>query len=200
MERPLTQRLSRLSASLSARLAAALLAFALALLVPSLARATLVPACESHQLTRMPVEWLLDRDGDHDRREPAPDACSSVERVERVTERGDRAEDELTDSRVAAMCDGRGASMVAPPLVRAIVDARIDAPACSLDLADAAPVARPGREHTPLGAPAFALAQHAVLDAETVVAPPCSELAPPYPAIPGEARAGVRLRIDHPPR
>lgn len=189
MERSLTQRLSRLS--LSMRLAAALLAFALALLVPGVARATLVPACESHQITRMPVEWLVDR------REPAPDACTSVERV---SERVDHAEDELTDSRVAAMCDGRGASMVAPPLVRAIVDARIDAPACSLDLADAAPVARPGHGHTPLGAPAFALAQHAVLDAEAVVAPPSSELAPPYPAIPGEARAGVRLRIDHPPR
>lgn len=182
MGRPLIQRLL------------VLLAFATALLSTSAARATLVPACESHQITRMPVEWLVDR-------EPTPDACTSGERVGDVGERLGNA-DELADSRVAAMCDERGASAVAPSLVRPIVDARIDAipGGCSIDITNAAPVARRGSEHAPLGAQAFALAQGAMIDAQALVPPASSEFAPPYPAAPGQGRAGIRRGIDHPPR
>ncbi|MFT3768863.1 MAG: hypothetical protein QM820_25755 [Minicystis sp.] len=165
------------------------LAFAAALivpvLVPALARAAILPACENHELTPTPPEWLAPT--------PTilPDACS-------VTEI--RNDEDAGDPRVAAMCSESGASVVAPPRVAPVVDARIEAvPGCGSEVS-AAPVIGPGPKDSPVGPPAFALADHAVLDEGLLVPPAASELAPPYPAAAGEARAGVRQGIDHPPR
>jgi hypothetical protein len=191
MGRPLLQRLLVLR-SLAMVLATAFL------LSASSARAAIVPACENHQLTRMPVEWLVAF-------EVASNAAGAGATADTCTPGGEREPragdaDEISDSRVAAMCDGRGASVVAPPLVRPVADARIDAAyGCSLDFTSSMSGAA-APDDAPLFAPAFALAQPATLDGELLIMPRWSELGPPYPAARGAASAGIRRGIDHPPR
>lgn len=158
---------------------------ALMLLAPGLARAAILPACESHEVSAPPIEWLAPT--------PTilPDACSLGI--------GIPIDDELGDMHVAAMCSESGASMVAPGRVLPVVDARIDAaPGCGGELA--APAIGPAPDDAPVGAPAFALANHAVLGAGVLVPPPASELALPYPPVAGAPRAGVKRGIEHPPR
>jgi hypothetical protein len=168
------------------------LAFAGVFLLPALARAALVPACDAHeQLTRMPA--------------PSPpelrvvdagleDACSvgSLAALHAPT-------DELGDVRVAAMCDPRGASVIAPQRILPVSDARIEAPpACEAD--SAAPAVGPGSHHAPVAGASVALADHAVLDPASLIPPPSSELAPAYPPVLGGPRSGFRPGVDHPPR
>src|SRR5262245_59502416 len=114
----LSRNLQRLVAWLA--FTAALL---LPVLLPGLARAAILPACESHEVTRTPPEWLA----------PAPiilpDACSIGEIA---------VGEDLGDARVAAMCSDTGASVVAPPRLVPVVDARIDvAPGCAPEMASA---------------------------------------------------------------
>jgi hypothetical protein len=162
---------------------AALIALAIALVVPlgssGVAHAAIVLTCESHPVTLMPREWLP---------EAVPDACAAPA----PADEGDDA------SRVAAMCDDRGASMVAPPLVRPVADARIDAACHGDDLS--APAFGPGPKHAPLAGPGFALADAGLPGDALLVPPASSELAPPYLAAVGAARAGFARTIEHPPR
>lgn len=154
------------------------------LLAPGLARAAILPACESHELSRTPAEWLAPT--------PTilPDACSLGEI---------RNDEDPGDARVAAMCSESGASVVAPGRVLPVVDARIDAAAgCSGEVS--APAIGAGPEDAPIGPPAFALADHAVLGAGVLLPPVASELVLSFPADAGVARAGVRRAIEHPPR
>jgi hypothetical protein len=157
-----------------------LLAFAGVILAPALARAALLPACEVHELTRMPVEWLVAEAGD---------ACDA----------GPTAADEQVDVKVAGMCDDRGASIVAPPRIHAIVDARIEA-GNGWAFDHSAPHIGPSPQDSPLSSPPLALLDQATLQALAVVAPAASELAPPFPPLPGGPRPGVSRGIDHPPR
>jgi len=185
----LSRNLLRL-VKLPARLATMCATLVLLLLVaPSLARAATLPGtmalpvCESHELSRTPVEWLAPLT-------MLPDACSLGEI---------RDDDDPGDPRVAAMCSENGASVVAPGRVLPVVDARIDAaPGCGGELS--APVIGPAPKGSPVGPPAFALADDAVLGAAVLVLPASSELGPPFPAAAGAERAGVKHGIDHPPR
>jgi hypothetical protein len=165
-----------------------LLAFTAAVLVPllmpAIAHAGLLPACESHELTAMPAEWLPKPPA------PAPEACSIGEIP---------VDADPGDVRVAAMCDEHGASVVAPPRVHSVADDRIDAAAgCGSKLS--APLCGPEPKEAPASAPGFALAEHALLGGAVVVPPVWYELAPPFPAVAGAPRTGVKQRIDHPPR
>lgn len=153
-------------------------------LAPRWVSAAILPTCDSRELSPIPAEWL------------APPlladmvACTLGELP---------AGDDLGDGRVAAMCDDRGASMVAPPLVHAIADARIDAaPGCLPELTG--PCVGPSPDHAPLGAPAFAVLDLASLGDALSIPPAPSELGPPFVVTAGAARAGVKHRIDHPPR
>jgi hypothetical protein len=157
-------------------------AFAAALFAPAVARAAFLPACENHPLTMGPEARPT---------EPAPDACSPGDRLEQDAVVG-------PGSRVAAMCDARGASVVAPQRILPIADARIDAvPGCG---AEPGPHVGPGPERSPLGGPVVALAEHAILAGFELPPPVFSELVPPFPVVAGAARPGERRGIDHPPR
>ncbi len=170
---------------------AVLLAFAGAFLVPALARAALLPACEAHDLvTRMPVEWLLPS-------APAPDsnatdACTADRR------RGPAPAEDLGDLRVPAMCDARGASAIAPQRIMPVSDARIEAASsCGADESSAIGL---GPKHSPSAGAPPALADHAVLDVAGLVLPSSGELAPPYLPIAGGPLPAFARGIDHPPR
>jgi hypothetical protein len=175
-----------------------MLAFAAAMLAPALARAVtmgpqaapnpaparpaLVPACEVHEFSAMPSEWL--------KQEPASDACSTADRD---------AQDDLGDPRVAAMCDARGASVIAPPRILSIADARIDV--ASGQAFELGPhIVGPSPHDSPASGPSYAIFEQATLDDVLVVPPAPCELAPPYPPVEGGARQGVARGIDHPPR
>jgi len=154
------------------------------LLAPAIAHAGLLPACESHELTAMPVEWLPKPAA------PALEACSIGE----IPNDAD-----LGDARVAAMCDEHGASVVAPPRVHAVADARIDlAPGCGGELS--APLCGPDQRGAPARAPGPAIAEHAVLEGIVLVPPVWYELTAPLPAAAGAPSAGVKRGIEHPPR
>jgi hypothetical protein len=160
------------------------LAFLLVALAPRVAAAAILPACESHELTRTPPEWLAPT--------PTilPDACSI----------GEIANDEdLGDARVAAMCSDSGASMVAPPRLVPVIDARIDrAPGCVAELD--CPVIGPSSHDSPAVPPPFAVTDHALLGGGVLVPPAPYTLAPAFPVVVGAPRAGVRHALDHPPR
>jgi hypothetical protein len=165
------------------------IAFAATLLVPFAARAAFVPACESH-------EWSGERAAVPALAAPgsseATDACSAVR---------DGDEDALDPvaARIAAMCDARGASIVAPQRVLPIADARIDAePGCGFDLST--PHVGPSPDDAPAATAAHALAQHATLDVLALVPPAESALLPAYPPVAGDARPGHARGVDHPPR
>jgi hypothetical protein len=175
-----------------------LLAFAGALVVPLLfaatARAAMLPACEQHDaITRMPAEWMPSA-------EPTfvEDACTPAEGHD-----GDRAKaaDDLGDLKVAAMCDVRGASVIAPPRILSIADTRIEAVPNRAGDHSAQALLRPGRSsHSPAGAGVPALADHAVIDGGALVRPASSEVGPPFMPVAGGPRCGVARGIDHPPR
>jgi hypothetical protein len=171
------------------------LAFAAALFAPALARAALLPTCDAHeQLTRMPAPSPPDP--------PTEDACS-LAALQSPDQAGGRPQSldqaDLGDVRVAAMCDARGASVIAPQRVLAVADARIEAaPACETE--GSGPAIGPDSHPPPAAGASVALADHAVLDAATLIPPAFSELAPPYPVITGGPRAAFDRGVDHPPR
>jgi hypothetical protein len=169
-------------------LAATLLCAALLTLSPRVASAAFLPACENQELTRMPAEWLA---------VPPPPAAEACSLAAAILEAGD---DEQGDPRVAAMCDARGASMVAPQRILPIADAHIDAAGCSAPEIGAGAALDASSDDAPLGGPGVALVDPAVLGAATQVPPAPSELLPPYPAAADRPLAGVKQAIDHPPR
>jgi hypothetical protein len=167
-----------------------LLAFVGVLLAPALSRAALLPTCEAYDpVTRMPVEWLPSLEATLEA-EAEADACSAGVAT---------APDDVGDSKVAGMCDARGASVVAPQRVLAVGDARIEAtPGCGVDIS--APVIGPGPKHAPAVGAAPMLAENAVLDVASLVPPASSELGPPFLPPDGGPRFGVQRGVERPPR
>jgi len=167
--------------------------FAGALLVPARAWAALLPACEAHDpTTRIPADWMPDHQA------AVPPVAGGGEACAALPPKASDAADDV-DVRIAAMCDARGASIVAPQRILPVGDARIEAtPGGGTELGP--PVIGPHRDHAPVASAAPALAQHAVLDAAVLVPPASSELAPPFPPVTGETRSGFAPGVDHPPR
>jgi hypothetical protein len=165
-------------------------AFAMCMLAPAMSRAALLPACEARdQLTRMPVEWML-----LDEPSQPTDVCDAGA----PAPSGPTAED-LGDTRYAAMCDERGASVIAPQRILPISDARIEAvPSCAFD--DATSYVGPSHRHAPVAPPGATLADHAVLDPQVLVPPASSEPGPPFPPPTGGVRPGFVRGILRPPR
>lgn len=170
------------------------LAFAATLLVPLAARAAFVPACESH-------EWSGERAAF-----PSTVALGSAETADACSAVRDRPADDddaldAVAARVAAMCDARGASIVAPQRVLPIADARIDpAPGSGCGFDVSAPHVGPSPDDAPAAVAAHALAEHATLDVLALVPPASSALLPAYPPVLGAARPGHVRGVDHPPR
>jgi hypothetical protein len=160
-------------------------ALAVALLAPLCARAAILPACENHELVTLATPPALsDRLADA----PAePAACATP------------SDEPSGDTKVAPICDPRGASAVAPPRVHPVSDAHIEAvPSCELQISS--PMIGPApRDRSPayIGA---ALAEQATIATLPTVPPSLSELSPAYPPVRGEVRPGVERGVYHPPR
>ena len=157
------------------------LAFAGALLVPLSARAAFLPACENREVASiaLPVQ---------DAAPPSDMLASSC----------DGAVDHDDDSRVPAMCDPRGASVIAPPRILPIGDARIDA-VRKCAFGSSRPVIGPSPNDSPAHDVSFAIADPAVLAIPDLVPPAPSGEAPPFPAVTGGARPGALRSIERPP-
>jgi hypothetical protein len=164
-------------------------ALAAALLVPSRARATFLPACELHVGVTLAAEAVAMGSG-AEAVEANSGACRSA-----LDERPLAGE-----ARFAPMCDARGASTEAPPRIHGIGDEHIEGlPSCAHELSSPTALTPSPREIPSLHAGA-ALADHAVLPASMRVPPAFSEAATGFLPPRDEARTGERQRIDHPPR
>lgn len=167
------QPLARLSPrALFARVVGAVV-FALAMLVPFRASAAIVPACEVDMESRVPATRL-------------ESSCDG--------EGGDHS----VDSVAAPMCGEQGVSVLAPPRLLPIADARIEArSACgSVELG---PSIGP-QTGDPPALSGSATLERAMLDTAFVVPPaPLLELAG-LPEPTGGPRPGFADTIYHPPR
>lgn len=161
------------------------LAFAAALLVPLSARAAFIPACENREVASVMLPPPVEDDADA----LAAAACTAAVK---------HADDSVDDSKVAALCDPRGASMIAPPRIFPMTDARIDAPRkCGAELSS--PMAGPAPDDSPASGGGQVLAEHAVIAMPEILPPAPSDDAPPFAAVPGAPRAGVKRGVDRPP-
>jgi hypothetical protein len=165
-------------------------AFAVALLFPLAASAAILPLCEVDAATVMP-------------RTPAPPPHAFVA-VEEPTpscgELGAAADDDAVDPRIAAFCDARGASAIAPQRIIPINDARLEAtPACArLDISTQTIVPSP-RDGFATGTAAVLL-DPAALDADAMIPPAASELLPDYAPVTDVNCSGIEQAVYHPPR
>lgn len=163
------------------------LTVAVALLLALPARAAFVPACEARAVATLlpppdPSFILAD-----DAEEQIAAACLLA-----------AAQSDIDTSKVPALCDARGASMVAPPRILPVSNARIDA-ARSCDALTSSPIAGPSSHDSPGPDSSPAMIDGAVLTGLPAIAPAEGTLLP----ISGESdepRAGFAHGIERPPR
>jgi hypothetical protein len=156
------------------------------------ARAAILPLCEVDAATVMP-------------RAPAPPLLAFVA-VEEPTPSCEElsaaaaADDDTVDPKIAAFCDARGASAVAPQRIAPINDARIEAtPPCARLDSSTQTIAPSHRDGLARGSAAMLL-DPAALDAGTMIHPAASELLPAYAPVTDVDRAGIEQAVYHPPR
>ena len=175
-------------------------AFAVALLVPLLlipraAHAAILPLCEVDSATRMP-------------RAPAPaaplviaadEAATPCDQLSRLNAAAD--DDDHIDLKIAAFCDARGASAIAPQRIVPINnDARIDAtPACARLYSSTQTIAPSQRDGLATGSAAVLL-DPAALDPSAMIHPASSVLLPAYAPVSDVDCSGIQQTVYHPPR
>lgn len=158
---------------------AALAALLTVALWPALGFAAILPACENDYASHVPAPSPPDEE----------DACESA------AARGD----DIDNSRVAPICDSRGASAVAPPRIRGVPDIRFEASRPCNGTDELRTAVSPGRGDPP-AQPPEATFERGVLPTLDVVGPPVeSTLIDPL-AVTDGPREGVRHGIYHPPR
>ena len=176
-------------------------AFAVALLVPLLsartAHAAILPLCEVDSATVMPraqVPGPLPGPLAFAAEEPAP-PCDQLSRLTG----GD--EDDVVDLKIAAFCDARGASAIAPPRIVPINnDARIDAtPSCARLDTSTQTIAPSQRDGLASGSAALLL-DPAALDPGAMIHPASSELLAEYAPVVDVECSGIEQAVYHPPR
>ena len=179
-------------------------AFAVALLVPLLtartAHAAILPLCEVDSATVMP-------------RAPAPVAAPAplafaadepmqpMPSCDQLSRLNGGDDDDAVDPKIAAFCDARGASAIAPQRIAPINnDARIDAtPACArLDLSTPT-IAASSHDGLATGSAALLL-DPAALDPSAMIHPASSELLPAYAPVTDVECSGIEQAVYHPPR
>ena len=170
---------------------AVLTAFAVALLFPLTAGAAILPLCEVDAVTMMP-------------RTPAalPLAFAAAEEPASPCDELSAAdgEDEVVDSKIAAFCDARGASAIAPQRVHPLNDARIEATPSSARVdASAQTIAPSSHEGYAAGSAALPI-DPAALSAATLIPPAPSELLPAYAPVTDAECSGIEQAVYHPPR
>jgi hypothetical protein len=156
-----------------------LLAFALTVCLPLPAAAAILQVCEDDPISVVPIEVDAGVAGQCDRMAAA---------------------DETTgDAGAAPLCDPRGASVIAPPRIHPIADARIDIAAGCGEKGRAPSVGPSQRDRAPAddagGAVSYALP---VPELELPPAPAEEMLS--MPAMQGGPRVGFRPGVYHPPR
>jgi hypothetical protein len=155
--------------------------FAAVWLVPLQANATILPVCDGDASSGFPSFASISlADGKLDCASPVPD-------------------EDGVDPQIAAMCDMRGATAVAPDRIHPESDARIDA-VVSCDGTVHGPLLGPSHgEDGPSSTP-LATTQHATLGGTFDLRPALLEELPPYLPMTGAPQAGVDREIFHPPR
>jgi hypothetical protein len=182
-----------------------LLAFAGVILVPARARAAICTLCEAHDLLTFVASAASATSA------PPAETCMPDAGAPVPADAGLAVPcEDPGDLRVPALCDNRGASMIAPPRVLPVADARIEAVhGCASELAAlindgcgqrSHAAIGPGPRHSPVAGASPVLPEHAVLDAAGMVPPASSELGPDFPPVTGGPLHGVARGIDHPPR
>jgi len=170
-------------------------AFAVALLFPLLlsrsASAAILPLCEVDAATVMP-------------RLPAVLPLAFATAVDNTTSPCDElsaiADDEGIDPKIAAFCDARGASAIAPQRILNINDARIEAtPGCARLDTSTPKLAPSPRDGYAAGATALLL-DPAALDPAALIHPASSELLPAYAPVTDVSLPGIEQAVYHPPR
>jgi hypothetical protein len=168
-------------------------AFAVALLFPLTASAAILPLCEVDAATVMPRAPL-----------PSPLAFAAAEEptpaCDQLAAAGANDDDDAVDPKIAAFCDARGASAIAPQRIVPISDARIEAvPSCSrLDLSTQT-IAPSPRDGLAAG-PAAMLLDPAAIDPSAMIFPASSELLPDYAPVTDVGCSGIEQAVYHPPR
>jgi hypothetical protein len=157
--------------------------FAVVWLVPLRARAAIVPVCDAdawsgHAAVIAP--------------EIAPERA-----VVDCAVPGDPDED--GDPQIAAMCDARGASAVAPGRIHPMTDARIDA-VVSCDGKHFGPQLGPPQGQEGQSTSPFTAVADVMLTVSVDLRPVWVDEVSSYPPVEGAPRRGVRREIDHPPR
>jgi hypothetical protein len=170
-------------------------AFAVALLVPFLfsrsAAAAILPLCEVDAATMMPRAPTL---------VPLAFAAAVLEDATPPCDALSATDDDSVDPTIAAFCDARGASAVAPQRIVPITDARVEAtPGCArLDTSTQKLAASP-RDGDTAGSTALLL-DPAAIDPAALIPPASSELLPAYAPVTDVELAGIEQAVYHPPR
>ncbi len=165
-----------------------LLAFAGAMFAPRAAFAAFFPVCEAHDaMSIVGVGRAIASGDDRDDR----DACSDAAKPPTS------ANDDLGDTSVAAMCDVRGASVVAPPRIVPIHDARIEAARSCFTL-KSAPSFNPSPDDAPASPNAVAIEPVALVSSIRVPAADFIVLA--FAVHHDGPREGFTPTLERPPR
>ncbi|MDI1449445.1 hypothetical protein [Polyangium sp. 6x1] len=152
--------------------------FAVVWLVPLRAHAAIVPACDDGGSAATSAAVPPN---------PPEDCSAPLDQTDEI------------DPEIAAMCDERGATTVAPGRIHPMTDARIDA-GVSCDGTEFGPALGPSHgEQNPI-ASFFATVPDAMLSASFDLRPAFAVELPAYPPVEGAPLRGVRREIDRPPR
>ncbi len=155
-------------------------AFFAVALWPSRSFAAIVPACENDFVSRITATAPL-ADGQDT-------SCDDAARG-----------DDIDNSRVAPICDLRGASAVAPPRLHGISDVRFDRGRSCEGTDTFKTAVESGRGDPPLSPPEATI-EHAVLPSLEVVGPVPEARLIELPVRTDGPRTGVRIDVFHPPR
>ncbi len=171
-------------------------AFAVALLFPLTASAAILPLCEVDAATMMP-------------RAPAappqiPLAFAAAEEpsspCSELSAAAADSDDAVVDSKIAAFCDARGASAIAPQRILPINDGRIEAtPSCARLDSSGQTIAPSSQDGHATGGAALLL-DPAALGAAALIPPAASELLPAYAPVLDAEHTGIEQAVYHPPR
>ncbi len=162
--------------------------FAVVWLVPLRAYAAIVPVCDGDVSSTLgyapgPSVRMAQEDGDETEL-----GCADP-----------MADLDEGDPQIAAMCDARGATAVAPGRIHPMTDARIDA-VVSCDGTTVGPLLGPSQgDESPATSP-FATVPDAALEASFDLRPAFAFELPAYPPVEGAPLRGVQREVDHPPR
>jgi hypothetical protein len=150
---------------------------------PSRSFAAIVPACENDFESRM----------------IGSAGSANAETQDSSCDDTARAGDDIDNSRVAPMCDLRGASAIAPPRLHGVTDLRFDR-GRPCEGADTLKTAVDSSRGDPPVSPPEATIEHAVLPSIEPLGPAVEVRLLDLPVRTDGPRTGVRFAIFHPPR